>query len=69
MNNTSDPQDLLVRLPPLDPSTAAWLLDFCGLLQQAIWRAYGDAVEAHWRLTEPDQPIYQPRSPCSPRKR
>jgi hypothetical protein len=49
---------LVLRLGPLDAATAAWLLDFCGHLQQAIWRAYGDELEAHWAATEPDQPIY-----------
>ena len=58
MSSTLDRRDLVLRLPPLDPPTAAWLLDFCGHLQQAIWRAYGDEIEAHWAATEPDQPIH-----------
>jgi hypothetical protein len=56
---------LNLKLPPLDGPTAAWLLDLCGQLQAALWRDYGDAIEAHWSATEPDQPIYghlQPRS-------
>jgi hypothetical protein len=53
-----DGPDVVLRLPPLDGATAAWILDLCGLLQTAIWRAYGDEIEAHWTATEPDQPIY-----------
>lgn len=62
-------RDLVLRLPPLDAATAASLLDLCGLLQQAIWRAYGDEIEAHWQATEPDQPIYGRLQPHLPRKR
>ena len=54
-------------LPPLDGATAAWLLDVCGLLQRALWLAYGADIEAHWKNTEPDQPIYGP--PPTRRKR
>ena len=54
---------LTLWLPPLDGATAAWILDLCGHLQTAIWRAYGDQIEAHWTATEPDQPIYGPRPP------
>jgi hypothetical protein len=51
-------------LPPLDGATAAWILDLCGHLQTAIWRAYGDQIEAHWAATEPGQPIYgRPQPP------
>ena len=53
-------RDLLLRLGPLDAATAAWVLDFCGQLQQAIWRAYGDQIEAHWAADDPEQPIYGP---------
>jgi hypothetical protein len=60
--------DVVLRLPPLDGATAAWILDLCGNLQTAIWRAYGDEVEAHWTATEPDQPIYG-RLPSSPAKK
>jgi hypothetical protein len=55
-------------LPPLNGATAAWILDLCGHLQRAIWLAYGDQIEAHWRATEPHQKIYgslqpEPRRP------
>ncbi len=69
MSNTADRRDLLLRIPPLDASAAACLLDLCGLLQQAIWRAYGDEIEAHWQVAEPDQPIYPSRPPSSRRRR
>lgn len=69
MNNTSDYPDLVLCLPQLDPATAAALLDLCGHLQRAIWHVYGDAIEAHWQLTEPEQPIYQSRHPSSRRRR
>ena len=69
MTNTTDHRDLVLRLPPLDASAAACLLDLCGQLQQAIWRAYGDEIEAHWQVTEPDQPIYPRRRPSSRRRR
>lgn len=49
---------IVLRLPPLDGPTAAWLLDLCGQLQAALWQDYGDVIEAHWRATEPGQPIY-----------
>jgi hypothetical protein len=52
-----DRRDFVLRLGPLDAATAAWVLDFCGHLQQAIWRAYGDEIEAHWAATDPEQPI------------
>lgn len=66
--NSTDPWDLVLRLGSLDAATAAWLLDFCGHLQQAIWRAYGDEIEAHWASTEPDQLIYGRLSPTPPSK-
>jgi hypothetical protein len=59
----------VLRLPPLDGATAAWILDLCGLLQTAIWRAYGDEIEAHWTATEPDQPIYGRMQTTPPKKR
>lgn len=66
-----DPRDFVLRFKPLDARTAAWMLDFCGHLQQEIWRAYGDQIEAHWAATDPEQPIYgrlqRPSTP--PRKR
>ena len=64
MNDKHGPE-LMLRLPPLDGPTAAWILDLCGHLQTALWRAYGDEIEAHWLATEPDQPIYGglPRPP------
>ena len=49
---------VVLRLPPLDGPTAAWLIDLCGYLQAALWREYGAEVEAHWSATEPGQPIY-----------
>jgi hypothetical protein len=54
---------LVLRLPPLDAPTAAWLIDLCGQLQTEIWRQYGDELEAYWTATEPDQPIYGPLEP------
>ena len=51
-------RDLILRLGPLDAATAAWMLDLCGHLQQAIWSTYGEEIEAHWAATEPDQLIY-----------
>jgi hypothetical protein len=50
------PVDL--NLPPLDGPTAAWLIELCGQLQAALWREYGDEIDAHWRATVPAQPIY-----------
>jgi hypothetical protein len=67
--NTKHGPELVLRLPPLDGATAAWILDLCGHLQTAIWRAYGDDIEAHWLATDPDQPIYGRLSPHSPKKR
>jgi len=67
--NATDRPDLLLRLAPLDGATAAWLLDFCGQLQQAIWRTYGDEIEAHWAATEPEQLIYGRLQPPPSRKR
>ena len=58
--------EVVIRLRPPDAASAAWLLDLCGNLQQAVWRAYGDEIEAHWGIDEPQQPIYgspQPRPP------
>lgn len=49
---------IVLRLPPLDGPSAAWLLDLCGQLQATLWRQYGDEIEAHWRATEPGQPIH-----------
>jgi hypothetical protein len=49
---------LALQLPPLDGATAAWLLDLCGQIQTALWREYGDQIEAHWTATEPDQSIF-----------
>ena len=69
MNSKTDRTDLVLHLGPLDPAAAAWLLDFCGHLQQAIWRAYGDEIEAHWAVAEPEQPIYGPLSPTASTKR
>ncbi len=67
--SSRDQRDLVLRLGPLDAATAASILDLCGHLQQAIWRAYGAEIEAHWAATEPDQPIYGRLSPTSSRKR
>ena len=55
-------------LPPLDGATAARILDLCGHLQRAIWLTYGDEIEAHWKATEPDQPIEGSLRP-EPRKK
>jgi hypothetical protein len=67
--SATDRRDFVLRLGPLDARTAASILDFCGHLQQAIWHAYGDEIEAHWAASEPDQPIYGPLSPTPPVKR
>jgi hypothetical protein len=56
--SAKSPQRLTLSLPALDGATAAWILDLCGQLQTAIWRAYGAEIEAHWTATEPGQPIY-----------
>jgi len=60
---------LTLPLPPLDGPTAACILDLCGRLQQAIWLAYGDEIEAHWKAAEPEQPIYGRLQPTTPKKR
>jgi len=62
-------KSLVVQLESLDAATAAWLVDFCGHLQHAIWQAYGDEIEAYWTATEPEQPVTGPLSPITPRKR
>ena len=49
---------LEISLPPLDGATASWLVDLFGHVQNAIWQAYGDEIEAHWTNTDPEQPIY-----------
>jgi hypothetical protein len=69
MSPTKDRPELHLRLESLDAATAAWVLDFCGQLQQAIWRAYGDEIEAHWAATEPEQPICGRLSPTPSTKR
>lgn len=53
---------LTLRLP-LNGATAALLIDLCGQLQEALWRAWGAEIENHWLATEPDQPIYGPLQP------
>ncbi len=68
MSNT-DQRELVLRLGPLDAATAAWILDLCGHLQQAIWIKYGDEIEAHWAATDPEQPIHGRLSPTPSRKR
>ncbi len=65
--SATDRRDLVLRLGPLD--AAASILDLCGHLQQAIWRAYGDEIEAHWAATEPEQPIYGRLPPTPSSKR
>jgi hypothetical protein len=67
--SATDHRDVVLRLRPLDAATAAWVLDFCGHLQQAIWRAYGDEIEAHWAATDPEQRIYGPLPPTPSNKR
>jgi hypothetical protein len=59
----------VLRLPPLDGATAAGILSLCGHLQTAIWRTYGDKIEAHWTATEPGQPIYGRLQPDPSKKR
>ena len=68
MSAQSNP-GVVLRLPPLDGATAAWILDLCGQLQTALWRAYGDEIEAHWIATEPGQPIYGRLPSRAPRSR
>jgi len=67
--STTDQRELVLRLGPLNAATAAWILDICGHLQQAIWRRYGDEIEAHWAATDPEQPICGRLSPTPSRKR
>ena len=62
-------RDFVLRLGPIDARTAAWMLDFCGHLQQVIWRAYGDEIEALWAATDPKQPIYGPLRPPTPSRK
>ena len=68
--SATDRRDFVLRLGPLDAATAAWMLDFCGHLQQSIWRAYGDEIEAHWAATDPEQPVYGrlPPAPSSKKR-
>jgi hypothetical protein len=66
---SNPPRSLTLRLPPLDGATAAWLIDLCGHLQTALWREYGEAIEAHWTSSEPAQPIYGPVQPGPRTKR
>lgn len=58
-------------LPPLNGATAAWVIELCGHLQEAIWLTYGAQIEAHWTATDPGQPIYGrlKSTPTPPRKR
>jgi hypothetical protein len=67
--SAKDGPSVVLRLPPLDGATAAWILDLCGHLQTAIWRAYGDEIEAHWTTTAPGQLIYGRLKPALPKKR
>jgi hypothetical protein len=60
---------VVLRLPPLDGATAAWILDLCGQRHTALWRAYGDEIEAHWTATEPVHPIYGGLPSSAPKKR
>ena len=62
-------RDFVLRLGPIDAATAAWVLDFCGHLQHAIWRAYGDEIDAHCAATDSEQPIYGPLPPTPSNKR
>jgi hypothetical protein len=62
-------RDLVLRLGPLDAATAAAVLALCGHLQQAIWRTYGEQIEAHWAATDPEQLIYGPLAPPPSTKR
>ena len=65
--SASDGRDFVLRLRPPTPATAAWMIDFCGHLQQELWRAYGDQIEAYWMATDPQQPIYgRLQSPVDP---
>lgn len=61
--------ELALPLPPLNGATAAWLYDLCGQMQSALLRVHGEAMEAHWTATVPDQPIYGPLHPAPPKKR
>ncbi len=67
--SATDHRDLVLRLGPLDAATAACILDLCGHLKQAIWRTYGDEIEAYWAATKPEQPIYGRLSPTPSSKR
>ena len=63
------PCGLNLRLPPLTRATAAALWDLCGLLQQAIWREYGEELEQHWQAAEPGRPVYGTLADLNARKR
>lgn len=67
--SAQDAPDFVLRLPPLDGPTAAWLVALCCQLEAAIWKAYGAEIEAHWTATDPDQPIYGPLQQPTPKKR
>jgi hypothetical protein len=65
----NDGPRIVLRLPPLDGPTAAWILDLCGQLQSVLLQTYGDEIEAHWTATEADQPIYGRLQQTPPKKR
>ena len=67
MTTPDKPPSITMHLPPLDIATAAWLIDFCGKLQEVIWRTRGAELEAYWTATEPGQLIYGPLA--KPRRR
>jgi hypothetical protein len=67
VKDNKEPQ-VVLRLPPLEPATAAWLIALCGHLQNAIWQTYGDELEAYWTATQPQQQIYGPLQPARPQK-
>lgn len=66
---TKKSRRLTLRLLPLEPATAAALWDLCGVLQQAIWREYGEELEQHWKAEEPSRPVYGKMSALNDRKR
>jgi hypothetical protein len=56
---------LVLRPPPLDGATAAWIFDLCGQLQSALLDVHGDEMDAYWTSAESGQPCYRPRRPST----
>ena len=67
MTTPDKPLSITMSLPPPDIATVAWLLDFCGQLQEVLLRTRGAELEAYWTATEPGQLLYGPLT--KPRRR